>query len=484
MPMATVAIANATLVEAPFAVHAPFRPTKMQTPSVWLQQHLAKEPVSVNRSSSGTMWDQLNGMIASGHGGTYTGGKGVLVRALLDGVSSTVVPATFIVNDIVVPSTVYPSSGGGGGNPECPCDSGSSGYNPGPSCQAGWDGERGPWNFAQIGAVVGSAMSKMMYNFDQIQDTDWGWGVFYPSDSNSADQRCRWLQDDNGYDCPGGWIPNGGSFMSDGSKKGSGNYPAGNPYANPAWGGGTGCHFASYQPAIDQTDANDNQGNNIVQDYDCQCNYNLKGNGWEQWVDQWMNYATAKPGFGWQGWFSGKAPSFALDFAACWLNNPRDMIQLQNALWYKRYEWSNELLPSSSWNSNDAPSLRPYWGWNEAPVAGNLMDDPSNWDAIFIKLPAAICGGHDKDSVTCLKNGAQQQLESDLDLYVSNNILKPGWANAHKRPGSAVVFLNEEGYHGQHGYQFKRRFACEGWTSPNNKYKIVESSGVCYLDWA
>lgn len=123
------------------------------------------------------------------------------------------------------------------------------------------------------------------------------------------------------------------------------------------------------------------QGNNIVQDYDCQCNYNLKGNGWGDWVDQWMNHATPKPGEGachrgsvercgegvhacvlpaplrariatvdqagssnpisphqassvpmprrpgleWQGWFGrGKAPSFALDFAACWLNNPRE----------------------------------------------------------------------------------------------------------------------------------------------------------------
>ena len=40
------------------------------------------------------------------------------------------------------------------------------------------------------------------------------------------------------------------------------------------------------------------QGNNIVQDSDCQCNYNLKGNGWGDWVDQWMNHATPKPGEG------------------------------------------------------------------------------------------------------------------------------------------------------------------------------------------
>ena len=37
----------------------------------------------------------------------------------------------------------------------------------------------------------------------------------------------RGAQSDNGYDCPGGWLPNGGSFSADPSKKGSGYYPAG-----------------------------------------------------------------------------------------------------------------------------------------------------------------------------------------------------------------------------------------------------------------
>jgi hypothetical protein len=325
-----------------------------------------------------------------------------------------------------------------------------------------------------------------MYEFNDIQSSTWGWGVFYATDSNSADQRCRWLESDNGYDCPGGWLPNGGSFQPDGSKKGSGNYPAGNPYSNANWGGGTGCHFADYQSAIDQTDANDAQGNNIVQDYDCQCNYNLKGNGWSKWVDQWLHDAMPKSGFSWQGWFgAGKAPSYALDFSACWVNNPRDMIQLQNQMWWKREEWSNQMLPSTQWNSKWEPSLRTYWGWNEVPVTGSDMDDPSNWDAIYIKLPAAICGGNgNADSVNCLKDGAHRQLEDDLANYVNQNILLPGYGNIKKRPGSTVVFLNEEAHHGKVGLYFSRRFACEPWTSPNNKYKIVQSNGDCYIDYA
>lgn len=140
-------------------------------------------------------------------------------------------------------------------------------------------------------------------------------------------------------------------------------------------------------------------------------------------MKQWLGGATPKAGSEWQGWFGGgKAPSFAMDFAACWVNNPRDMIQLQNAMWYLSMWWSNQLEPTSHWSTADPTSMRPsptesrtslpcsslslalpspsplslagsYWGWNEVPVTGEAMDDPANWDAIVLKLPAAICGG-------------------------------------------------------------------------------------------
>jgi len=46
-------------------------------------------------------------------------------------------------------------------------------------------------------------------------------------------------------------------------------------------------------------------------------------------------------------------------------------------------------------------------------------------------------------------------------------------------------FLNEEAHGSQWGGpMFQRRFACEGWQSPSNKYKVVEDQGTCYIDWA
>jgi hypothetical protein len=344
----------------------------------------------------------------------------------------------------------------------------------------------------------------------------------------------------------------------------------------------------------------------LAQDYDCQCNYDLKGEGWGQWVEQWMQDATPKSGFSWQGWFGrGKAPSYALDFAACWVNNPREcaiatldsadagappshesqrarlltgalarvsqhdsaperdvvsaaaVVQPDAAELVVERERCDQPTPllglerghhrtphaphaacstrphaphvacftrrmlhtpphaaphaectTCMYRSPHAPHVAPHAECStrhnlhllhpplqrmtatvprtaQVPVTGSAMDNPANWDAIFVKLPAAICGGHGKaDSVTCLSDGAQRQLETDLANYVNNQILWPGAGNVDKRPGSAVVFLNEEARNGRWGQQFSRRFACENWTSPSNRFKIVESNGVCYIDYA
>ena len=68
---------------------------------MWLQHHLdalnGTSHAPRNATPNGSpVWDQLNAMISAGRSGLYTGGKGVLVRSLMDGLSSMVVPATFV----------------------------------------------------------------------------------------------------------------------------------------------------------------------------------------------------------------------------------------------------------------------------------------------------------------------------------------------------------------------------------------------------
>jgi hypothetical protein len=280
----------------------------------------------------------MNKMISRGPNGVYTGGFGVMVRNPFDGLTQKyrVTPATLWLNDLFTPSQMYPSSGGGhdgNGDPWCPND-GNDGFLTTTSCSSG------PWDFAQLGVLAGYSMEKLFPHFEAMQDADWNYGVFYPFDSNSVEKRCRWLESYQAYDCPGGWLPWNGSFGPDSTKLGAGGYPAGNPFTDPAGdkggkGGGAGCHFEATKNAIDQTDAIDPFGRNLVMDNHCQCNADAFGKDWDQWIDNWLLYAKPKKEFDYQGWFKGgKAPSWAGDIAMCWMSNPRDMIGLQNALWF------------------------------------------------------------------------------------------------------------------------------------------------------
>merc|ERR1711908_234889 len=65
---------------------------------------------------------------------------------------------------------------------------------------------------------------------------------------------------------------------------------------------GAGCHFSIYDYNVDQFDGWANN-QNLVSDQWCQCNYKLKGNGWGDWVEQWVYHGQNKPGFEWMGCF-------------------------------------------------------------------------------------------------------------------------------------------------------------------------------------
>jgi len=421
----------------------------------------------------------LNEQISQGEGGTFTGGKGILVRSPFDsfehsGSEQLVVPATFWTNDLFTPTSLYPGNGANG-NPMCPSD--------GHDCDADPNtGDDGPWNYVQLAIVVGSSMPDLMIDYDNIQDQDWGWGVFYPTDSNAVDKRCRWLADENAYDCLGGWIDgNSGAWTDDSSRGGTGGYTFGNPYAGMG-GGGTGCHTDNHE--IDQTNAYSATGQNLIQDHDCQCNYEFNDFGnWDQWVDAFLN--------GWTG------PMYSLDYSACWMNNPRDMIDLQNAIFWRRTDWTDGTFPWAHYgdgvdltphNQGGFDGDRRYWGWNEVPVDKELVNNPLNWDAIIIKLPTDMGSGK-YDRLSNLDNvfglGHELALEYALNTYVWNDdpnlrILVPGLENIGNRPGSYVVLVRE--FPDSNG-NFFREFYCETWTSPNARYQIVYDNDMCYMAW-
>jgi len=395
-----------------------------------------------------------------------------------------VVVASLLVNDIHVPNTMYPALGTGG--PMCP-NNGNTGYSTAVACPKDKGNETGPWNYAQLGVVIGSNMTHFFHDFDHIQSFGYDSGVFYATDANSGDKRCHYMAKYKGYDCPGHWLPWGGKVTKAPRMNGAGQFAPGNPEKNATWGGGAGCHFADYNPVagIDQTDAYDDQQRNLVSDRNCQCNAALRSGGakpWDRWVQNWLKFSTPKGPSSWQGWFKGgKAPSFALDFSACWMNNPRDMIAMQNAIWARAGDWSNQKIPASKWELN-ATTQRSYWGWNEVPVSVDI-DHPSWWDTIMIKLPLAICGHEGaNDTASCLSPHAQEFLEASLERYVKKGYLKVGKQFANQHPGSSVAFLREIRVDNQ--TRWTREFFCEAWTGPGGKYKVVKATNGCYLDSA
>jgi len=408
--------------------------------------------------------DMLNAAIA-GSGGAYTAGRGVLVRApdFFQG-DTEVVPATFWSNDIFTPSPLFPATG----DPRCP-SSGDGWSDLVMDCSAG-----SPWDRATVAVVISSSMSNLMEDWDNIQDADWGWGVFYPFDSNSADKRCIWRDDWGGYDCPGGFIDGDGVFTVDSSKKGPGSYPAGNPWSgNVDGGGGVGCHFDG--GAIDQMDAD---GMNLVQDSHCQCNYAFSDD-WNNWVQQWMSQGTQKPGYEWRGWFwNGKAPMWAVDTSICWVNNIRDMIALQNALYGNAETWSNQLMPQSNWGQWESDQDRIYWGWNEIPVTMSAAEDPANWDSVIIKLPADICGNGDdnNDIVWCLGEEQRNDLLTQLKQFESAGRLLKGLNHVTDRPGSYILFVRE--YRVEWGWE--RFFFCRHGVFEDREIK--HEHGACFYD--
>merc|ERR1712136_295325 len=212
-----------------------------------------------------------------------------------------------------------------------------------------------------------------------------------------------------GYDCPGGYIPWGGTWISDPTKLGAGGYPAGNPFANGAWGGGAGCHVDMTLHVIDQQN----------QDY--------------------------------------SHLDFHADQGICWVSNIRDMINMQNWLFWKWVagDWKQTQGTFSGTNPRD------YMGWNEIPVDRTSVMDPSNWDSFLIKLPANMCGdGGGDDSIKCLQTKQHKRLETLIGRYVDQGYLMSGEDHAGSRPGSYAVVARE--WQDSSGNWF-RWFFCENW---------------------
>jgi len=383
-------------------------------------------------------------------------------------------PGSLIVNDIFAPNPVYPADSQGNINT----------------------------NAAALGVILDDAAFNTLFGMN-TKDYDYDVGVFYPADANSADLRCRNEEDQGRYDCRivGGDYPGGRGFIAHSDSawtqsddaEGSGGFEIGNPFKDGAFsGGGTGCHAntnANGDGFINQLNAKGTfagQANvNIAENRDCQCNTVFVGypdckpwvhsgtpsdgtaaagaeyNCWDRWIDHWVQYGTGDTG--------GFPTNINLrDVAGCWMTNMRDMINLQNWFWLKRFDYST---------TTDAHE---YWGWNEIPVTSAITDDSNNHETLAIVVPQG------QGSLNDISHFEKDALVGQMDWYYNAGYLVPGLDNIKNRPGSYIVMIKQiadgNGNYGQY-------FFCQN--VDLGKYKVVFNQmvdgadpGSCYVDWS
>ena len=332
-------------------------------------------------------------------------GQGVVVRNMDDSLTNdenfNVVPGTFWHDDIWPPNQIYPW-----------CDDSGNGTD----IMGGDDTGNGAWVTPTLAVAIGPEHFNAIFNSPDLQVANWTDGVWYAHDSNSCDKRALYCKGTDekgyyeGYDCPGAWVDlknyisgNPFIFTPDTTKLGSGYFLAGNPYNpdkdNPGknfGGGGTGMHcFYSYYEVSKENPQYEYQINGskedpllpncLFADYSCQINYSAWNTsttgimedsveGWHPWIKRFREGAEAlqKPVCAW-----------AADLAIGWMNNPRPMITLQNALWKYREEWCD----NDSDQPKDPNRFDHYWGWNEIPFSRVQIKDPDNCTCFIIVLP-------------------------------------------------------------------------------------------------
>lgn len=357
--------------------------------------------------------DTLNSAISSDpQRGIFFGGQGIIVRNLDDGLVNEakcrVVPGTFWHNDIWPPNQIYPAK---------------------TDIMAG--DQQDNWLTPTLAVAISPEHFDCLFDTPNLQDKNWTDGVWYAHDSNSCDKRGLWVPNDHGYDAPYAWIdvdiPSGKVTVTRNSEKlGSGGFDPGNPTSSPPFGGGgTGVHVENNWHDIDagpQVTQSINQidgksvspPRSLVVDYTCQIDYwswNAKTkseqydavDGWLDWIQVFSADAKAR-GFTAEAWIA--------DLAMGWLNNPRPMITLQNALWKYRADWC-----TGSSEPPDPNSFGHYWGWNEIPFCKEVINNSDNWTCFVIVLPPGIQGLRDALKNETAKANVIDQLETYSSAY-------------------------------------------------------------------
>jgi len=96
-------------------------------------------------------------------------------------------------------------------------------------------------------------------------------------------------------------------------------------------------------------------------------------------------------------------------------------------------------------------------------VNREIVADQGNWDAVLIKLPAAVCGGNGQhDLLSCVPSKYQREFEKQIDQWVQGGYLE----KVFQRNMDVVIareFMDSSS-------NYFREFFCQPWTI--GKYEL------------
>ena len=357
-------------------------------------------------------------------------GVGVLARFLPDGEADPNGQgggaATFLHKDIITPNQVYSLL----------------------------DDDTYPSSTTSQLLAIAQSPDHLGRNFGNARkDSSWGWGVFYPHDSNALDIRATPYWDNKkdminetpptGYKAPAAWNDyNTGKWSkdvlnSDGSKqRGSGNdwLKIGNPYAhqseNARYGLGAGIHVdRGYNDSVNEcknfmnfdwphlSGFDQNWRNDTLTGYFGEVNYSLKtGDTWGDFVDELTEAVTKY----WGVKIGETHPDGYLikqgylDAATPWVNNPKDLINLQNSLYLNRSKYMTKKDGSKS----------NYWGWNEIPSSNTYWNEKDNIRGSIVHLPLGFKAKNFSDANRWknVKKDIQKQIDAYANYYSADGV--------------------------------------------------------------
>ena len=100
--------------------------------------------------------------------------------------------------------------------------------------------------------------------------------------------------------------------------------------------------------------------NSLVSDVYGQVNYGLKDS--DYWTSLTNGLSQSIDYFGWHNQVQNFGANWIGDLIVPWANNPKDMINISNALYREPTKVYGGLIP-----------ITKYWGWNEVPIPGRLQ---------------------------------------------------------------------------------------------------------------